>query len=133
MLSAKFLAFVFGSWLILMVLAIVNAGIREGFYSGFMDELAAHQASTVTLMVIIVLFTFLLLRLSGMELSAEQAVVMGVLWTLTTVAFEFLAGHYVFGNSWDALLAEYDILEGRLWLLIPATTLIAPYLIHRLL
>ena len=36
----------------------------------------------------------------------------GIAWVALTVAFEFLAGHYVFGNSWEKLLADYNVLRG---------------------
>ncbi|MGQ9625254.1 MAG: hypothetical protein ACUVT9_07815 [Candidatus Bathycorpusculaceae bacterium] len=46
--------------------------------------------------------------------------------------FEFIAGHYVFGNSWEKLLADYNLLEGRLWSLVLLTILIAPYIANKL-
>jgi hypothetical protein len=38
----------------------------------------------------------------------------GDLWVALTLGFEFLAGHYVFGNSWRKLLEDCDVLEGRI-------------------
>ena len=43
-----------------------------------------------------------------------------------TVAFEFLAGHYVFGNSWERLIADYDVFRGRIWILVLLMNLLAP-------
>jgi hypothetical protein len=48
------------------------------------------------------------------------------LWLGLTLAFEFLVGHYAFGTSWNELLADYDILNGRLWLLVLVAALTAP-------
>jgi hypothetical protein len=42
------------------------------------------------------------------------------------LAFEFLAGHFLFGHSWDRLLADYDILHGRIWPVALVVTFIAP-------
>jgi hypothetical protein len=39
--------------------------------------------------------------------------------------FEFLAGYYLFGSSWRALLAQYEVSQGQLWELL-VTILIAP-------
>ena len=55
----------------------------------------------------------------------------GAMWLGLTLAFEFLVGHYVFHTSWNELLADYNLLNGRLWLLVLATTLIAPRLVMR--
>ena len=52
---------------------------------------------------------------------------MGAIWFCLTITFEFAAGHYVFGNPWEKLLADYNILEGRIWSLVLLTILLAPY------
>jgi hypothetical protein len=44
------------------------------------------------------------------------------------MAFEFLFGHYVSGQSWSALLADYNILRGRLWSLIIVSVGLGPWL-----
>lgn len=56
----------------------------------------------------------------------------GVTWIVLTLAFEFLAGHYLFGTSWEKLLADYNVFRGRIWPLVPLTTLAAPLLIYGL-
>ena len=133
MSDKRFLAFALASWFILMVFAIVNAGIREGFYVNFLNELQAHQMSTFTLMAIIIVYTYALLRFSGFEISDRQAMMMGVIWLIMTVAFEFLAGHYVFGASWEKLLGDYNIFNGRVWVLIPISVLLSPPLMKRII
>ncbi len=133
MSDKRFLAFALASWFILMVFAIVNAGIREGFYVNFLNELQAHQMSTFTLMAIIIVYTYALLRFSGFEISDRQAMMMGVIWLIMTVAFEFLAGHYVFGASWENLLGDYNIFNGRVWVLIPISVLLSPPLMKRII
>lgn len=57
-----------------------------------------------------------------------DALRIGALWVAMTVAFEFLAGHYLFGNTWDRLLADYNVLQGRIWALVLITTFLAPRL-----
>jgi hypothetical protein len=48
-----------------------------------------------------------------------------------TLAFEFLAGHYLFGAPWPQLLADYNVLRDRIWVLVLATTALAPWLTAR--
>ena len=38
----------------------------------------------------------------------------GLTWLALTLAFEFLAGHYLFGSPWSKLLADYDVRHGRI-------------------
>lgn len=132
-METKFIIVTLGTWLLFMFLAIGNAILREGIYSSFLDELRAHQLSTFTLMTLFIIGTYFVLRFTQINLTDQQAFLMGSIWLILTICFEFLAGHYAFGNSWDKLLADYNILKGRIWILIPLTTLIAPYLIKKLL
>jgi hypothetical protein len=48
-----------------------------------------------------------------------------------TVAFEFLAGHYFFRTPWANLLADYNLFDGRIWLLVLATSAFAPLIMAR--
>jgi hypothetical protein len=48
-----------------------------------------------------------------------------------TLAFEFLFGHFVAGHSWARLLQDYNLLAGRVWVLLLAWVALAPYLFYR--
>jgi hypothetical protein len=62
----------------------------------------------------------------------SDALLIGLFWVVLTVAFEFLAGHYVFGNAWQKLFADYNIVRSRIWLLVLITSLISPMLAAKL-
>ena len=57
---------------------------------------------------------------------ANEALLIGDEWVLLTIAFEFLAGYYLFGASWDALLAQYNVSRGEMWELVLVTMFVAP-------
>ena len=44
--------------------------------------------------------------------TTRDAWTIGALWLTLTLAFEFLAGHYVFRTSWRQLLADYNVFRG---------------------
>jgi hypothetical protein len=48
------------------------------------------------------------------------------------VAFESLFFHYVVGHPWSELLANYDIVHGRLWPVVLLWIAVAPYVFFRL-
>jgi hypothetical protein len=50
----------------------------------------------------------------------------GVMWLAMTLTFEFVAGHFLFRTEWSTLLADYNLLAGRLWILVLVATTIAP-------
>jgi hypothetical protein len=52
----------------------------------------------------------------------------GLLWAAATVAFEFSLGHYVNRDSGAKLLDDYDLREGRLWLVDVIAIAAAPAL-----
>jgi len=52
----------------------------------------------------------------------------GIIWLVLTLAFEFGVGHFVMKKSWNTLLEDYNILKGRTWVLVLVVTLCGPYL-----
>jgi hypothetical protein len=69
----------------------------------------------------------------GLRRRKVDLIVVGLLWLVLTVAFEFGFFHYVVGKPWDVLLADYNILRGRLWVLVLATVLLGPILVGTIL
>ena len=114
-------------WCLLLVLAVLNGGVRDTWLSPALGDTAGRATSSVLLALLIILATWLTIRWIG-PATAGQAMTVGALWVVLTLAFEFGAGHYGFGKSWAELLADYDLLRGRIWLLVLLTTFVAPLL-----
>jgi hypothetical protein len=114
-------------WFLLLALAIANGAFREGFLVQRFDSKVAHAISTVMLSALILAAAWLTASFVRYR-SATDAWIVGILWLGLTLAFEFLAGHYLFGQPWNVLLADYDILHGRIWPLVLVATLLAPVL-----
>jgi hypothetical protein len=118
-------------WLILAAVAILNGVLRQATYGRHLSELAAHQLSTLTGILLTGGVVWALNRFWPIR-SAQEAWITGVCWLLMTVAFEFGFGHYVAGHSWARLIADYNLLEGRVWSLFLAWITVVPYLTWRL-
>jgi hypothetical protein len=108
-----------------MILAIVNGSVREFLVTPRFGPRQGHAISTLLLFSAIVAVAFITIRWIG-PATAAQAWRVGIVWLAFTLAFEFLAGHYLFGTPWGTILADYNVLEGRIWPLIPVVTLVAP-------
>ena len=119
------------AWLGLVVLAILNGLAREKTYGRVMDELSAHQLSTLTGLFLFGAYTWILTDIYRIQ-SAVQALIIGGMWVIMTILFEFVFGHYVIGHSWQRLLHDYNLLQGRVWLLVLVWTALAPYLFFRI-
>jgi len=117
-------------WLVFMVVAILNGAFREGVLSSRMGEATGHVVSTLLLCALIVVVSWVSIVWLN-PATPDQAATVAALWVSMTVAFEFGFGHFVAGKSWTVLLAGYNILQGRIWVLVPVTVAAAPYLTAR--
>ncbi len=118
-------------WFILLIAAMINGAARDALYKDRLGDLTAHQLSTVTVIILFGIIIRWMSRVWPIK-SAKQAWTIGFIWLAMTVAFEFLFFHFVTGHSWSELLANYNIVEGRVWVLVLLWTLIAPYLFWRM-
>jgi len=118
------------AWFPMVLIGIINGIIRQSVYGPSMSELTAHQVSTVTGITLLGFYVWVLTRRWRVR-SARQAISIGLIWFALTVAFEFLFGHFVLGHPWSRLLHDYDILDGRLWILVLLWTTAAPYVFYR--
>ena len=119
------------AWIALAAIGTLNGILREATYGKKVSELTAHQISTLTGILFSGLFVWGLNQIWPLE-SERQAWSVGICWFLLTVAFEFGFGHFVFGNSWGRLFADYNILQGRVWSLFLLWTLFLPIIIFRI-
>lgn len=132
-MNSKIIIFTIGTWLLFMVIAIINAILRNTVYKPLIGELRAHQLGTIIFVTLILLSTYVIIRVLNLRLSTNESFIIGTIWLISTICFEFLAGHYIFGNSWDKLLSDYNILKGRIWSLVLITIFFSPYLTSKLL
>ncbi len=128
-MDSRSLLLVLGMWFIFVIAAILNGTFRVAFITPRVGEYAGHVISTVIFICVILAGTYLFLGYLDADLSRNDLLLIGALWLVLTVAFEFLFGHYVMGHSWEKLLADYNIFKGRVWVLVLLTTFLAPWLV----
>lgn len=118
-------------WFLLAVAAIINGVLREGTYGKSVSNLVAHQISTVTAIVFTGIVVWLFQRIWPLQ-SARQAGIVGALWLIMTILFEFGFGHFVAGHSFSRLFADYNLLQGRVWVLFLVWVAVMPYFFFKL-
>lgn len=57
-MNSKFVIVTIGSWFLFMVLAIINALIRNEIYKPLVGDLAAHQISSIIFMTVVLVVTY---------------------------------------------------------------------------
>lgn len=117
-------------WVGILVLASMNGAVRDLLLAPRLGDPLARAISTVVLCVLIGVVTWVTIGWMH-PATPRQAVSIGVLWLVLTLAFEFLAGHYLFHKPWATLLADYDLHRGRVWVLVLLATLLMPLWLAR--
>lgn len=121
------------AWAPLVLIAIANGAARQLVYGKYLTELQAHQVSTIIGLLLFSAYMYVLSGYWRIE-SLGRAVAIGFIWLCLTLAFEFLFGQFLAGKSWAELFHDYNIVAGRLWVLILVWTISAPsicYLLRR--
>ena len=120
-----------GAWFGMILLALLNGALRVALIGRYVSELRAHQLSTLSLIALFSVYIRFIVGRFPPESSAQAAAI-GAIWVVMTVTFEFLFGHYVSGYPWNALFRDYNLLAGRIWILVLIWTGIAPFVFYRI-
>jgi len=120
-----------GIWTLFVAVAILNAAIREQILDPMIGEQLALPFSGVLLSILIFLITLGMVPFLNVS-NPFGFWLVGTVWVLLTLIFEFVFGYYVVGESLDRLLAVFNILEGNLFILVLFTTAVSPYIAAKL-
>ena len=117
-------------WLPMIAIAFANAAIRQLFFIKYFSELRAHQLSTITLIILCFIYVGFVFPFLSIQ-NGKQAILIGLIWVVLTVLFEFSLGRIV-NRSWKNLLQDYSIIEGRIWLLFLICLFFMPFVLYTL-
>ncbi|MBI1173968.1 MAG: hypothetical protein GC139_01730 [Sideroxydans sp.] len=119
------------AWFVMLLVAVANGALRDFTYGKYVSGLHANQLSTLSGIILLGLVIRVYVH-CWPPISARQALLVGLFWMVLTVTFEFLFFHFVAGRPWHELLANYNLLRGRVWPLLLVWVALAPYLFYRL-
>ena len=120
------------AWVPMIFIAVANGIIRQFVYGPQMSELSAHQISCATAILLFFFYTRLLACLMPLK-NPRQAFLIGGIWLILTVAFEFCFGLFIAGHSLDRLLHDYNVAAGRLWVMVLISLTLMPYIAFRMI
>jgi len=118
-------------WLLFMPLAVLNGALRDLLLTPALGDALARAISSLTLSLLIFSLTMLFIRKLGVDTPSGLFIV-GGFWLILTIMFEFTFFIVVMGHPMDVLFEDYDLFRGRLWLVVLATTFLAPFLAFRI-
>jgi hypothetical protein len=122
---------ILGIWILLAFIAIINGAVRDKLVAPLIGERLALPLSGVLLSLFIFLVTLIFvpfLRIS----SAYSFWLVGIVWVLMTLAFEFILGHYMMGEPWEKIVEVFYIHRGNLYLLALVAAALSPWLTAKL-
>ena len=114
-------------WLGILVLAILNATLREKLLVPALGGFTGLIANGTILSVCIFLVAFAAVPWYG-KLALRQWLLVGLFWLLLTLVFEFSFGRFAQHKTWAELLDAYTFQGGNIWSIVLVTIFIAPWL-----
>ncbi len=115
----------------MLLIAVANGAFRQGVFARYMSELRAHQLSTLTGSILIGLFIRFLIQ-ECPPVSNSHAILIGIVWLVLTIMFEFFMGLVLARRPFSQVLYDYNLLAGRVWVLFLIWIAIAPLVFFRL-
>jgi hypothetical protein len=113
------------------LIGVANGVLREATYGRVVGQRAGHAASGVTAIAAFAGYFSLLERRWPIPTTGE-ALAIGACWSAMTVVFEFGFGRTLAKQSWEALLADYDVRKGRTWPFVLAWIGVGPAVVRGL-
>ena len=114
-------------WFLLAFLAVLNGTFRVYVLIPIIGEYSGHVASSIILSAIIVCVAYFFIN------ERKTQIKIGLTWLCMTITFEFLFGHFVMNHPWEKLFHDYNIMDGRVWIIVLVTTFFAPLLASKIL
>ena len=116
-----------GIWLLMAVVAVANGVFRETVIIPRIGDYPGHVVSTVILVTAILVIAFLYFTNTGIVYTRAEPLLVGLGWAVLTVGFEFLVG-YLEDTPVSVTLGQYNVFAGQVWILVPLTLLVSPFL-----
>lgn len=106
------------AWFLMLIFAIINGILRNEWYSIFVGEYWGHVISSIIAMYAFSVIIQTIFQQNQGSYDIRDPLKIGLSYILMTVSFEFFFGHYIAGHILEYLLADYNILNGRIWSLV---------------
>lgn len=119
------------TWFLFIPVPVINGLLREKWYKPIIGTTAAHQVGSLVVSLMFLLYVYVSFRGRISGFSTTQLLAMGVIWLVLTLIFEFGIG-LAAGRSWSYMLADYNVLAGRVWPFVLVVIFLSPLIIRKL-
>lgn len=112
-------------WMIMVFAAIANGLFRENILNPHVGETIALPISGLFLSVLVFGISYKSLDYF-VSYSIGAYILLGVIWTILTLLFEYGFGHFVRGLPFSEINEIFKLKKGNLFILVILVTLISP-------
>jgi len=116
-------------WILFIPIPVINGILRENWYKQKIGEIGTNIVGFFVLSSFFLIYTYLFFRNQISDFSISKLFLVGAVWLFMTLVFEFGIGLYSH-RSWSYMLADYNILKGRLWPLCLVVIFFTPLIIR---
>ena len=100
-------------WLCVIIVEVFHGLVRTLFLAPVLGDFRARQVAVFTGSVLILMVATVFIRWIR-PANAGEAVAIGTLWLVLTLAFEIVFGRYILRASWSRIASDYNLLRGGL-------------------
>lgn len=123
-------------WFVLLIVALINAIIRETTYKPLLTPyigMWAHQISSLTGIILFFLAIYFFLKKTKYNYSQKDLFKVGLSWILMTILFECFMNIYIRHLTFHQVLQTYYFWKGDTWFFVLLSLLISPFIAHRII
>ena len=119
-----------GIWLIIVVAAIFNGVMREKMFTPILGSQFSLPLSGITLSLLIFIISYFLVPFIGRH-RGQVFVLVGLLWVVLTLSFEYSFGYFVSGKSLPEINEVFNLADGNLFAVAVISSAVAPWLVAK--
>lgn len=123
-------------WLVLLVVVLVNATIRETTYKPLLTPyigMWAHQISSVTGILLFFGAIYFFLKRMRDPYTKKDLVKVGCIWVLMTIIFECFMNFFIRKLSVQEVLQTYYFWKGDTWIFVLLSLIVSPLIAQKIL
>jgi hypothetical protein len=114
-------------WLFVAIAASMNGMFRSLFLIPRVGEHTSHVLSVVIMIIVVLLSSSVLVNRFLKDYGNRDLFLIGSLWAALTLGVDLVFEYYILQIQWRAILSDYNLFTGRIWILVLTTELIGPW------
>ncbi len=121
-----------GLSLVLAIFIAINNAVKTFLLESQLGYYPAHLINIANILIFVAVVAYLLVSHMRFPFSRWHYFIMGLFWGIFGTAFDIIFEYHVMGDTWEAIIAEFSLLDGRLSILIFISAFLAPLTAYQL-